>query len=142
MDNAQTIEVHNKAAVREIWKITIYLSVLTIIELALGLAMIGMPVDTFHYFIKGVIIILMLWKAFYIIAYFMHLKHEIRTMIMSIAVPMLLFIWFVLAFLGDGHSYNSLKNRYDFFYKEHTSTKMTPVEHEPQKTPEKNHNLQ
>lgn len=141
MANGHTADA-NKAAVREIWKITIYLSVLTIIELALGLSMIGMPLNTFHYFIKGVIIILMLWKGFYIIAYFMHLKHEIRSMILSIAIPMLLFIWFVLAFLGDGQAYNNLKNQYDPYYKEHTHTKMTPVEHEPQKTPEKNHNLQ
>ena len=29
-------------------------------------------------FIKGVILILMMVKAFYIVAYFMHLKHEIK----------------------------------------------------------------
>lgn len=143
MDNAQTVDAHSKAVVKEIWKVTIILSVLTIIELGLGLMMIGMPVDTFHYFIKGVIIILMLAKGFYIIAYFMHLKHEMRTMILSIAIPMLLFIWFILAFLGDGHSFNELKNRYDPFYKEYTNTQMTPVDHDQHKTsPEKNHNLE
>ena len=80
-------------AVREIWRVTIILSVLTVVELALGFSMIGMPVSTLHYFIKGTIIILMLAKAFYIIAYFMHLGHEVRTLILSIGIPMCLFIF-------------------------------------------------
>ncbi len=113
-------------AVREIWRVTIILSILTVVELALGFSMIGMPVDTLHYFIKGVIIILMLAKAFYIIAYFMHLKHEVRTLILSVAVPMISFIWFITAFIMDGHSFNVLKNRYEPFYKEKSTMQMPP----------------
>jgi len=41
----------------------------------------------------------MLAKAFYIVGYFMHLKHEVRNLIMTIVVPLLLFIWFIVAFL-------------------------------------------
>src|SRR4051812_39391769 len=118
MEHTTTAVMHhdhrNDAAVKEIWRVTIILSVLTIIELALGLWMMNMPVSTLHYFIKGAIIILMLAKAFYIVGYFMHLRHELRNMIMTIVVPLLLFVWFILAFLGDGHSFNSLKNRYNF----------------------------
>ncbi|MFZ1799054.1 MAG: cytochrome C oxidase subunit IV family protein [Chitinophagaceae bacterium] len=119
-------------AIKEIWRITIILSVLTIVELALGFSMIGMPVGTLHYFIKGVIIILMLAKAFYIIGYFMHLKHEVRTLIMSIGIPMLLFIWFILAFIMDGHSYNVMKNRYEPYYKEKSTIQMPPPAEEHQ----------
>ena len=61
----------------EIKKVTIILSVLTIIELALGFWMIGMENKGLVLAIKGAIIILMLAKAFYIVGYFMHLKHEI-----------------------------------------------------------------
>jgi cytochrome c oxidase subunit IV len=64
-------------------------------------------------------------KAFYIIAEFMHLRHEIKNMIMTIAVPALLFIWFIAAFLWDGNSYKNLRNNYDPHHKEQATT---PVE--------------
>ena len=57
---------------------------------------------SFKLALKGTIIILMLAKSFYIVAYFMHLKHEIKNMIMTIIVPLTLFIWFIIAFLADG----------------------------------------
>lgn len=64
-------------------------------------------------------------KAFYIIAEFMHLRHEIKNMIMTIAVPALLFVWFIAAFLWDGNSYKNLRNDYDRHHKERSTT---PVE--------------
>ncbi len=110
---------HNSGGTKEIIRVTIILSVLTAIELALGFAMMGMPEDSFmRHLIKGVIIILMLAKAFYIVGYFMHLKHEIRNLIMTICVPLLLFVWFIIAFLYDGNSYNNNRNTYNSYYKE------------------------
>lgn len=114
--------------VKEIWKVTIILSVLTIIELALGFWMIGMPDGGLRYSIKGAIIILMLAKAFYIVGYFMHLRHEIRNLIMTIVVPLLLFVWFIIAFLADGNSYLDLKNRYAPYYKEKSTQQMEKKE--------------
>ena len=45
-------------------------------------------------------------------------------MIMTIVVPLLLFAWFILAFLADGNSFNNLKIRYNGYYKEHMSQPM------------------
>ncbi|MEO6133676.1 MAG: cytochrome C oxidase subunit IV family protein, partial [Ginsengibacter sp.] len=70
----------------------------------------GNPSHSLILFIKGVISILTLVKAFYIISIFMHLGDEKRTMILSIAVPSLLFIWFITAFLADGQSFKTLRN--------------------------------
>ena len=50
----------------------------------------------------------------------MHLGDEIRNMIMTIVVPLMLFIWFILAFFYDGNSYKNLRNKYDRFHKERT----------------------
>lgn len=99
----------------EVMKVTIILSVLTIVELALGFLMYKMfPEPGFaRNFIKGVIIILMLAKAYYIVAYFMHLGHELKNLIMTIVVPLVLFVWFIIAFLYDGHSFNVNRNTYD-----------------------------
>ena len=99
---------------RRVRKTTILLSVITVIELGLGLLMYAtaMP-DWVNMLIKGIIVILTLAKAFYIVSIFMHLGDEIRNMIMTIVVPLLLFVWFIAAFLWDGNEYRNLRNRYD-----------------------------
>jgi cytochrome c oxidase subunit IV len=102
-----------------IWRTTIILSVLTLIELSFGLLMYATDFPhVVDMFIKGVIVILTLAKAFYIISIFMHLGDEIRNMIMTLALPALLFVWFITAFLWDGSSFRALRNRYDRTYKE------------------------
>lgn len=127
MDNNvhSTAEVsfhHEPAAnTRRIWRIFWILLGLTIIELALGFGIhaIDMP-NWVALFLKGVIVILTLAKAYYITSYFMHLGDEIRNMIMTVVVPLMLFIWFIAAFLWDGNAYKTLKNTYDPYYKETT----------------------
>jgi cytochrome c oxidase subunit IV len=124
---------------KEIYRVTIILSVLTLIELALGYSMYYITNQTTLHIIKGFILILMLAKAFYIVGYFMHLKHELRNLIMTVVVPLLLFVWFIIAFLSDGDSFNNLKNRYNFYYKEHMSQPMK--KEEPKEQPGTNKGL-
>ncbi|RFM30379.1 cytochrome C oxidase subunit IV family protein [Deminuibacter soli] len=120
---------HAREAKKEVWRITLYLTVLTIIELALGFIMMHWPEESFkRHLVKGIIIILMVWKAFYIVGYFMHLKHEIRNFVMTIVIPLLLFVWFIIAFIGDGSSYNNLKNKYNPAYKERSTIKQEKTE--------------
>jgi cytochrome c oxidase subunit IV len=126
---------------KEIYRVTIILSVLTLIELALGYSMYYITSQLAIHIIKGFILILMLAKAFYIVGYFMHLRHELRNMIMSVVVPLLLFVWFIIAFLADGDSFNNLKNRYNFYYKEHMSQPMKHQKEEPHEEPNKNKGL-
>jgi cytochrome c oxidase subunit IV len=108
----------------EIKKVTIILSVLTIVELILGFWMIDITSEALRLAIKGAIIILMMAKAFYIVAYFMHLKHELKNLIMTIVVPLGLFIWFIIAFLYDGNSFRNLRNTYDPYFKERSTIKV------------------
>jgi cytochrome c oxidase subunit IV len=110
--------------VKRIWKTFWVLLIITIFELGLGLLMYATEFP--HWLdlaIKGVIAILTLAKAFYIISIFMHLGDEIRNMIMTVAVPILLFIWFITAFLWDGNSYKNLRNKYDKHFEERTIEK-------------------
>jgi cytochrome c oxidase subunit IV len=113
----------------EIKKVTIILSVLTIIELILGFWMIGITSEALRLAIKGTIIILMMAKAFYIVAYFMHLKHELKNLIMTIVVPLGLFVWFIIAFLYDGNSFRNLRNTYDPYFKERSEIKVEQKAH-------------
>jgi len=104
---------------------TILLSILTVVELAIGLLIYNMhkgeaPNELLVLMFKGMVCILTLAKAYYIVSVFMHLGDEIRNMIMTIVVPLLLFIWFIAAFIWDGNSYKNLRNKYDAHYKEST----------------------
>ena len=114
--------------VKRIWKTFWLLLVITIIELGMGFSIyfIHKDPDYSHGLvlgIKGAIVILSLAKAFYIVSIFMHLGDEIRNMIMTIAVPLMLFIWFIAAFLWDGSSYKNLRNKYDKHFEERTTEK-------------------
>jgi cytochrome c oxidase subunit IV len=114
--------------VKRIWKTFWILLIITVIELAMGFSIyfIHKNPDYSHGFvlgIKGAITILSLAKAFYIVSIFMHLGDEIRNMIMTIVVPLMLFIWFIAAFLWDGNSYKNLRNTYDKHFEERTTEK-------------------
>ena len=129
MEHTATHDEHAGGGVKEIIKVTIILSVLTAVELALGFWMMGMPLESaLRLAVKGAIVILMMAKAFYIVAYFMHLKHEIKNLIMTIIVPLCLFIWFIVAFLYDGNSFRNLRNTYDPHFKEQSTIKVEKKE--------------
>ncbi len=119
-----------KSVVKKIIRTTIVLSVITIIELAFGYAIFFIHKNPDYsrnlvLAIKGVIVILSLAKAFYIVSIFMHLGDEIRNMIMTIVVPLLLFVWFIGAFMWDGNSYKELRNKYDDHHKQQIEEKPT-----------------
>src|ERR1700748_1800485 len=100
----------------------------------LGITMVELILATIHlktgfpskYVLNGIYLILTCAKAFYIIAEFMHLRHEIKNLIMTIAVPALLFVWFIIAFISDGNSYRELRNRYDPHHAEQSTIKVAP----------------
>ncbi|OSZ81477.1 hypothetical protein CAP36_09675 [Chitinophagaceae bacterium IBVUCB2] len=121
---------------RRVKKTTILLSVITIIELAIGLLIYNIhkgdsPNALLVLMFKGVVCILTIAKAYYIVSVFMHLGDEIRNMIMTIVVPLLLFVWFIIAFIADGNSYKNLRNKYDLHFKETT----TPAPHHSAEKP-------
>ncbi|MDQ6845540.1 MAG: cytochrome C oxidase subunit IV family protein [Bacteroidota bacterium] len=106
---------HDREQVKRIWKTFWILLILTIAELSLGLSIYTIhkspePNQFLVLIFKGIVCILTLAKAFYIISIFMHLGDEIRNLIMTIAVPASLFIWFIVAFLYDGNSWKHLRN--------------------------------
>ncbi|MEO8820676.1 MAG: cytochrome C oxidase subunit IV family protein [Ginsengibacter sp.] len=103
------------AHVKRIWKAFWILLILTILELGLGLTIYNIdlganPNESLVLILKGTICIFTLAKAFYIISIFMHLGDEVRTMVMTLAFPALLFIWFITAFIADGASFKHLRD--------------------------------
>ena len=110
-----TFHPEHSGGTKKIWKTFWLLSIITIIELGIGLAIYNIhkgkdPNETLVLMFKGMVCILTLAKAYYIVSIFMHLGDEIRNMIMTIVVPLSLFIWFIIAFLWDGNSWKNLRN--------------------------------
>jgi cytochrome c oxidase subunit 4 len=108
-----TFQPEHSGGTKKIWKIFWVLSALTIIELALGYFLYAKS-DSLGYpaiiSTKIVIGLLTLAKAYYIVSVFMHLGDEVRNLIMTIVVPLILFVWFIIAFLADGESWKNLRN--------------------------------
>lgn len=60
------------------------------------------------YAIGLIIIVLSLYKAYFIIYEFMHMKYEVKSLAMSVLLPTVLLIWAIIAFFQEGDSW---KNR-------------------------------
>ena len=89
----------SKDQVKKIWKIFWILLVITIAEVIMGMFFS-------HQLPKGLVafffLTLTLIKAGYIVAFFMHLADEFRNFLVTVMIPLVLFIWFIIAFLADG----------------------------------------
>jgi len=138
MDNAHTAIAHGEEPSfdkKAIWRTFRILLVITLVELILAIGYYKMTFSNPHFVkhvLNGVFIILTLTKAFYIIAEFMHLGHEIKNLILTLAMPAMLFIWFIVAFLWDGNSYKNLRNNYDSYQLEQSKKKVDQKEKEPE----------
>lgn len=84
---------------KEIWRVFFVLLGITVIEFIIALAI---PTSFMAQSIKNVLYIaLTLLKAFYIVAYFMHLKFERINMIYSIILPLTFILGIIAALLYE-----------------------------------------
>ncbi|HLF35761.1 MAG TPA: cytochrome C oxidase subunit IV family protein [Cyclobacteriaceae bacterium] len=88
----------NKDKIRKLIRIAVILGIITSIEFFLALSM---PRGVL---LTSVFIMLTLVKAFYIVSEFMHLKYEVKVMIWSIILPMVLVVWLIIALITEGGS--------------------------------------
>ena len=112
-----TFEHHTSDAEfkKRVKKTTILLSVLTVIELAIGLIIYNMhkgpnPSAGLVLAFKGLVCILTIAKAYYIVSIFMHLGDEVKSFLITVLIPLTLFIWFIIAFLYDGGFWLDMNN--------------------------------
>ncbi|TAE73041.1 MAG: hypothetical protein EAZ85_08220 [Bacteroidetes bacterium] len=83
-----------------IWRTFWVLLAITALEFIIALAI---PSSIVPHLVKvGVYIILTIAKAFYIVAEFMHLKHEVKFLGMCIVLPMIFIAWFLIAMVMEG----------------------------------------
>ena len=134
MDNTHTAVHHGHAepsfSTKAIWRTFWILLIITCAELTVGM-FIAPHFHNLKIMFNILYIFLTIIKAFYIVAEFMHLRHELKNLLMTIVVPLFLFFWFIGAFLWDGNSYKNLRNDYDPYKKEQSTIKVEKSEHEP-----------
>jgi cytochrome c oxidase subunit IV len=90
----------SKKQIGRLMKVTLLLSVITILEVGLGL--FGNSMGVPHWITACLFLIMTMFKAAYIVKVFMHLGDETRNMIITVLIPLTLFVWFIIAFLADG----------------------------------------
>ena len=81
---------------KRIWKVFFYLLGLTALEFIIALVFVHGGIIEKGPFVISIYIVLTLIKAYYIIAYFMHLKFETRGFIILISIAMILLIYFII----------------------------------------------
>jgi cytochrome c oxidase subunit IV len=94
--NAEGNAVHGKPNVKPILKALLWIVAITGLEFLLAFIM---PASTLR---NSIFIILTIFKAFFIVAEFMHLRHETKGLIWSIMIPMALLIWLLVALVSEG----------------------------------------
>jgi cytochrome c oxidase subunit 4 len=97
----------SKAQIKKIWKVFWILLAITIAEVIVGMFFShAMPLALVAFFFLGLTIL----KAGYIVSIFMHLGDEVKSFIATVLIPLLLFVWFIIAFLSDGGFWLRMNN--------------------------------
>jgi cytochrome c oxidase subunit IV len=90
----------DKAKVKKIWTVAMYLAVLTAFEFLVAFTVPHEYAATRIFIFVAMTIV----KAFYIVGEFMHLRHEVKVLIWSILIPMIFVVWMLIAFIYEGGS--------------------------------------
>lgn len=75
------------------------------------------------YVVGLVLIVLSLYKAYFIIFEFMHMKYEVKGLALSVLLPTMLLVWAIIAFFQEG---NSWKNRRELIKQKNEEPAKTP----------------
>jgi len=110
-------EESKKFVYRGLW----LLAAVTLVEVAVSLfgkghIIAGVEENTILYIGAALIIIaLSLYKAYFIVYDFMHMRYEAKGMAKSVLLPMFLLVWAVIAFFQEGDSWKN-RNLYNGNY--------------------------
>ena len=64
-----------------------------------------------HYLYMAAMVGASLYKAYFIVFYFMHMAHEMRSLALSVLLPTTLLIWAIIAFFQEGGSWGERREQ-------------------------------
>ena len=92
--------------VKLIWRTFWILLVVTVVEIIFAIAFTGhvpqMILNVFYVLASGA-------KAFFIVSVFMHLKFEIKYLVITILIPMMFLLFAVVTLLAEGYSWLNMR---------------------------------
>ncbi|MBP8725873.1 MAG: cytochrome C oxidase subunit IV family protein [Saprospiraceae bacterium] len=100
--------INYEAAKRVAYRGFVILGVVTIVEVFIALLGKGYIVEGFHLsrpVMYLAMICLSLYKAYYIIFEFMHMRYELPGLVRSVLLPTILLIWVIIAFFYEGDTW-------------------------------------
>ena len=92
----------------------ILLGIITAVEVIIALFGNGYIIHGFElpkYIMYPIMIGLSLYKAYFIVNEFMHMKYEVKGLAMSVILPTILLIWAIIAFLHEGNSWGERREQ-------------------------------
>lgn len=107
------------------------LAVVTLAEVFIALLGNGHLIEGFHlahWVMYPAMILLSMYKAYFIIYNFMHLGFEVKSLRLSVLLPVSLLIWAIIAFLQEGYSWG--ERRHDLSKQKIEMTRQTPPQSE------------
>ena len=90
---------HAPSLTKEIWRTFWILLGITSLEFVIAFTI---DADQYKWTKVGIFIILTIVKAYYIVGNFMHLKHEVKSLIWTIILPCMFVLWLVVALMVEG----------------------------------------
>jgi len=78
-------------------------------------------------------IVLSLYKAYFIVYEFMHLRYEVKGMALSILLPAMLLIWGLIAFLWEGNTWGDRREEVQYEIPQDIEQQLDESEGEPVK---------
>jgi cytochrome c oxidase subunit IV len=97
--------------VKLIWKTTLWLSIITVAEIIAAVSLTDFFTEHgMLMLLNSFYIVMSLAKAFFIVSVFMHLKFEIKYLVITILVPMTFLLFAVVALLAEGDSWLHMRN--------------------------------
>jgi cytochrome c oxidase subunit 4 len=99
---------HEGMTKKRIWNVFFVLLAITCVEFFIALYL-GPHYGISSHWINPIYIVLTLFKAFYIVAYFMHLKFEKIGLALAIIVPILFIIGLILVLTNESHYWIGLR---------------------------------
>jgi len=88
----------NKEKIKKLVRVAIILGLVTGLEFVVAFTFPHGALKTITFVVMTIV------KAFYIVGEFMHLRHEAKTLIWSVLIPMLFVVWLLAALIMEGGS--------------------------------------
>ena len=153
-----------EAAKKVVFKGFVILGIVTIAEVMVALVGKGYIIEGFYlprFIMYSMMISMSLYKAFFIVFEFMHMRYEVPGLVRSVLMPTMLLIWAVIAFFSEGstwyhwrkqvndrpiaqfsqpaetHSENSLYHITNTLGQTHNTQKASSEQHKPDSLQEK-----